>query len=118
MLRACAAAIIDMVRGLATLSVRWGAAPRDCARLLRGVNLRTHCRRYTSLAVIAAHAHLLPWFARDGGLKALARSMPTSGAVDRVAEALGLPLFETPTGWKFFGNLMDSGSPAFPSSPS
>lgn len=61
-----------------------------------------------SLAVIAAHAHLLPWFAREGGVKALARSMPTSGAVDRVAEALGLPLFETPTGWKFFGNLMDS----------
>ena len=61
-----------------------------------------------SLAVIAAHAHLLPWFARAGGLKALARSMPTSGAVDRVAEALGVPLFETPTGWKFFGNLMDS----------
>lgn len=61
-----------------------------------------------SLAVIAAHAHLLPWFARDGGVKALARSMPTSGAVDRVAEKLGLPLYETPTGWKFFGNLMDS----------
>ncbi|KAH8069282.1 UTP-glucose-1-phosphate uridylyltransferase [Aureococcus anophagefferens] len=43
-----------------------------------------------------------------GGLKAVARSMPTSGAVDRVAEALNLALFETPTGWKFFGNLMDS----------
>jgi len=61
-----------------------------------------------SLAVIAAHAHLIPWFANDGGLKALARSMPTSGAVDRVAKELGLPLYETPTGWKFFGNLMDS----------
>ena len=63
-----------------------------------------------SLALIAAHAHLLPWFANEGGLKAVARSMPTSGAVDRVAEQLGLPLFETPTGWKFFGNLMDSAS--------
>ena len=61
-----------------------------------------------SLAVIAAHAHLLPWVARGGGVKALARSMPTSGAVDRVAAKLGLPLYETPTGWKFFGNLMDS----------
>jgi len=61
-----------------------------------------------SLAVIAAHAHALPWLARQGGLRALARSMPTSGAVDRVAEELGLPLFETPTGWKYFGNLMDS----------
>ena len=67
-----------------------------------------------SLAVIAAHAHLLPWVARGGGVKALARSMPTSGAVDRVAAKLGLPLYETPTGWKFFGNLMDSGTAAFP----
>jgi phosphoglucomutase len=61
-----------------------------------------------SLALIAAHAHLIPWFANAGGLKAVARSMPTSGAVDRVAAAQGLPFFETPTGWKFFGNLMDS----------
>ena len=61
-----------------------------------------------SLAVIVAHAHLIPWFVREGGLKAVARSMPTSGAVDRVAAKLGLPLYETPTGWKFFGNLMDA----------
>ena len=61
-----------------------------------------------SLAVIAAHAHLIPWFKNEGGLKALARSMPTSGAVDLVAKDLGVPFFETPTGWKFFGNLMDS----------
>lgn len=61
-----------------------------------------------SLALIAAHAHAIPWLSADGGLKAVARSMPTSGAVDRVAEALGVPLYETPTGWKFFGNLMDS----------
>jgi len=63
-----------------------------------------------SVAIIAAHAHVLPWLAH-GGLKALARSMPTSGALDRVAQALGLPLFETPTGWKFFGNLMDATVP-------
>jgi len=61
-----------------------------------------------SLAVIVAHAHLIPWFAAAGGIKAVARSMPTSGAVDRVAAALNLPFFETPTGWKFFGNLMDA----------
>ena len=65
-----------------------------------------------SLAVIAAHAHLIPWFKNEGGLKALARSMPTSGAVDLVAKDLGVPFFETPTGWKFFGNLMDSTSSA------
>jgi len=61
-----------------------------------------------SLAVIAAHADALPGMVQAGGLKALARSMPTSGAVDRVAAELGVPLFEVPTGWKYFGNLMDS----------
>jgi phosphoglucomutase len=60
-----------------------------------------------SLAVLAANAHLVPAYA--GGLKGVARSMPTSAAVDRVAQALGIPCFETPTGWKFFGNLLDSG---------
>ncbi len=60
-----------------------------------------------SLAVLAANATLAPGYAR--GVKGVARSMPTSQAVDRVAEALGLPCFETPTGWKFFGNLLDAG---------
>jgi phosphoglucomutase len=60
-----------------------------------------------SLAVLAANAHLVPGYA--GGLKGVARSMPTSGAVDRVAEALGIACYETPTGWKFFGNLLDAG---------
>jgi phosphoglucomutase len=60
-----------------------------------------------SLAVLAANAHLAPGYA--AGLKGIARSMPTSGAADRVAERLGLPLYETPTGWKFFGNLLDAG---------
>jgi phosphoglucomutase len=62
-----------------------------------------------SLAIIAANADCIPQFARAGGLKGVARSMPTSCAVDRVAAALKLRLFEVPTGWKFFGNLMDSG---------
>ena len=60
-----------------------------------------------SLAVLAANAHLAPGYA--AGLKGVARSMPTSGAADRVAQALGVPLYETPTGWKFFGNLLDAG---------
>lgn len=60
-----------------------------------------------SLAVLAANATLVPGYAE--GLSGVARSMPTSAAVDRVATALGIPCFETPTGWKFFGNLLDAG---------
>ncbi len=60
-----------------------------------------------SLAMLAANAHLAKGY--TGGLKGIARSMPTSAAADRVAEALGIPAFETPTGWKFFGNLLDAG---------
>jgi phosphoglucomutase len=60
-----------------------------------------------SLAMLAANAQLAKGYA--GGLKGIARSMPTSAAADRVAEALGIPAFETPTGWKFFGNLLDAG---------
>ncbi len=60
-----------------------------------------------SLAVLAANAHLAPGYA--GGLKGVARSMPTSAAADRVAAALGIGSYETPTGWKFFGNLLDAG---------
>ncbi|MBP8267456.1 MAG: alpha-D-glucose phosphate-specific phosphoglucomutase [Zoogloea sp.] len=60
-----------------------------------------------SLAVIAANATLAPGYAK--GLAGIARSMPTSAAADRVAQKLGVPCYETPTGWKFFGNLMDAG---------
>jgi phosphoglucomutase len=60
-----------------------------------------------SLAVIAANATLAPGYAN--GIVGIARSMPTSAAADRVAHKLGVPCFETPTGWKFFGNLMDAG---------
>ena len=60
-----------------------------------------------SLAIIAANAILIP--AYQQGLAGVARSMPTSGAVDRVAKKLNIPCYETPTGWKFFGNLMDAG---------
>jgi phosphoglucomutase len=60
-----------------------------------------------SLAILAANAHLAPGYAK--GLAGIARSMPTSAAADRVAEALGIACYETPTGWKFFGNLLDAG---------
>lgn len=60
-----------------------------------------------SLAMLAANAHHAP--AYRAGIAGVARSMPTSGAVDRVAAKLGVPCFETPTGWKFFGNLLDAG---------
>ena len=60
-----------------------------------------------SLALLTAKAHLAP--AYKDGLTGVARSMPTSRAADRVAESLGIPCFETPTGWKFFGNLLDAG---------
>lgn len=58
-----------------------------------------------SVAVIAANQDAIPFFAAAGGLKGVARSMPTSCALDRVAEKKGLKLFEVPTGWKFFGNV-------------
>ena len=60
-----------------------------------------------SLAVLTAHAKQVPGYAR--GLAGVARSMPTSTAVDRVAKALDIACYETPTGWKFFGNLLDAG---------
>ncbi len=59
-----------------------------------------------SLAIIAANAHLAPGY--KAGIAGIARSMPTSGAADRVAEKLGIKSYETPTGWKFFGNLLDA----------
>uniref|UniRef100_A0A7N9AUQ9 EF-hand calcium binding domain 7 n=1 Tax=Mastacembelus armatus TaxID=205130 RepID=A0A7N9AUQ9_9TELE len=61
-----------------------------------------------SVAVIAANITSIPYFQKTG-VKGLARSMPTSGALDNVAKALQMHLYETPTGWKFFGNLMDAG---------
>ena len=60
-----------------------------------------------SLAILAANATCAPGYA--GGIAGVARSMPTSGASDRVASSLGIASYETPTGWKFFGNLLDAG---------
>ncbi len=63
-----------------------------------------------SLAILAANAKLIPGY--SNGLSGVARSMPTSAAVDRVADKFEIPCYETPTGWKFFGNLMDAGKVA------
>jgi phosphoglucomutase len=60
-----------------------------------------------SLSILAEHAAKIPGYRK--GLSGVARSMPTSTSVDRVAQELGIPCYETPTGWKFFGNLMDAG---------
>ena len=75
----------------------------------RNMILGTRCfvNPSDSLAVLTANATLAPGYAE--GLAGVARSMPTSAAADVVAEALGLPCYETPTGWKFFGNLLDAG---------
>ncbi len=64
-----------------------------------------------SLAILSANARLAPGYAK--GLAGVARSMPTSAAVDRVAAKLGIRVYETPTGWKFFGNLLDAGLATF-----
>lgn len=71
------------------------------------VGRRCYVTPSDSLAVLAANAHLAPGY--SDGLAGVARSMPTSRAVDRVALALGIGAYETPTGWKFFGNLLDAG---------
>ena len=60
-----------------------------------------------SLAIMTANAHLLPGYSQ--GIRGVARSLPTSCAVDKVAESLGVECYETPTGWKYFGNLLDAG---------
>jgi phosphoglucomutase len=75
----------------------------------RNMILGHHCfiTPSDSLAVLAANAHLTPGYRL--GLAGIARSMPTSQAADRVADRLGIELYETPTGWKFFGNLLDAG---------
>ena len=75
----------------------------------RNMILGHHCfvNPSDSLAVLTANATLAPAYAK--GLAGVARSMPTSAAVDVVAKDLGINCYETPTGWKFFGNLLDAG---------
>jgi phosphoglucomutase len=71
------------------------------------VGKNTYVSPSDSLAVLAANAQLAPGY--HGGIAGVARSMPTSAAADRVADKLGVARYETPTGWKFFGNLLDAG---------
>ena len=92
----------------------YGANPPDFGAASDGdgdrnmiVGPKSYVSPSDSLAVLADLAHLAPGYA--SGLAGIARSMPTSGAADRVAEAKGIGIFETPTGWKFFGNLLDAG---------
>ena len=100
-----AAALVDevMVRG----ALDFGAASDGDGD--RNMILGRHCyvSPSDSLALLAAHARTIPGYA--DGLAGVARSMPTSRAVDRVAAALDIPCYETPTGWKFFCSLLDAG---------
>merc|ERR1712014_537496 len=89
----------------------FGAAADGDADRNMIVGSQFFCSPSDSLAMIVANSDLIPQF--KDGLKGCARSMPTSGAVDLVAKKLGIDCFETPTGWKFFGNLMDSGNPKY-----
>ena len=85
----------------------FGAASDGDADRNMIVGRNFHVTPSDSLAIIAANATLIPGYKH--GIAGIARSMPTSTAPDRVAKALGIPCYETPTGWKFFGNLLDAG---------
>jgi len=96
-----------MHRMMSTDAPDFGAASDGDGDRNMIVGRGTYVTPSDSLAVLAANAHVAPAYAK--GLAGLARSMPTSMAADRVADKLGIECFETPTGWKFFGNLLDAG---------
>jgi len=100
-----AAALMDEMFGPAAPD--FGAASDGDGDRNMIVGRNTYVTPSDSLAVLAANAHLAPGYA--GGIAGIARSMPTSRAADRVAAGLGVESFETPTGWKFFGTLLDAG---------
>lgn len=99
----------DLIRALSTpsLNLTFGAASDGDGDRNMIVGRNLFISPSDSLALIVAHARLIP--AYEKGLAGVARSMPTSQAVDRVAASLGISCYETPTGWKFFGNLLDAG---------
>ena len=101
-----AAALVDQVMRAAD-GPRFGAASDGDGDRNMIVGRGRFVSPSDSLAILAANATAAPGYA--GGIAGVARSMPTSRAADRVAEALGIRAFETPTGWKFFGNLLDAG---------
>lgn len=96
-----------MRRMMSTDAPDFGAASDGDGDRNMIVGRGTYVTPSDSLAVLAANAHVAPAYAK--GLAGLARSMPTSMAADRVADKLGIACYETPTGWKFFGNLLDAG---------
>lgn len=106
---------MGMVVETATEPPTFGAAADGDADRNMIMGSRFFCSPSDSLAVIVANATCIPYY--KTGLKGCARSMPTSCALDLVAQKLNIPYFEVPTGWKFFGNLMDSGTAAFPATP-
>ena len=101
----CAKTLMDKMFG--TDAPDFGAASDGDGDRNMIVGRASYVTPSDSLALLTAKAHLAPAY-RDG-LTGVARSMPTSRAANLVAESLGIPCFETPTGWKFFGNLLDAG---------
>jgi phosphoglucomutase len=96
--------LVDMTKGDAGLDFAAASDGDGDRNMVLGRNI--FVTPSDSLAILAANAHLVPGY--KDGIRGVARSMPTSQAVDRVADALGIECFETPTGWKFFGNLLDA----------
>lgn len=97
---------VDLVKKMRTGYYDFGAASDGDADRNMIVGKEIDVAPSDSLAIMAANAHLIPSYSK--GIKGVARSMPTSAAVDRVAKDLGISCYETPTGWKFFGNLLDA----------
>ena len=95
----------ELVNQVNQLGLNFGAASDGDGDRNMIIGNQFYVNPCDSLALLAANAESIP--AYSGGLKGVARSMPTSRAVDRVAKKLGINCYETPTGWKFFGNLMD-----------
>ena len=100
-----AAALVELTRGSAGIDFAAASDGDGDRNMILGRNC--FVTPSDSLAVMVANAHHIKGY--TGGIRGVARSMPTSRAADRVAEVLGLPCYETPTGWKFFGNLLDAG---------
>jgi phosphoglucomutase len=98
--------LVELTRGSGGLDFGAASDGDGDRNMILGRGLLRHPS--DSLAVLAANAHLAPGY--KAGIAGVARSMPTSQAADRVAEELGVDCYETPTGWKFFGNLLDAGA--------
>ncbi|MED7819733.1 MULTISPECIES: alpha-D-glucose phosphate-specific phosphoglucomutase [unclassified Francisella] len=97
----------DLVAHMRSGAYDFGAASDGDADRNMIVGKKIDVAPSDSLAIMAANANFIPAYSK--GIKGVARSMPTSMAVDRVADYLNIPCYETPTGWKFFGNLLDAG---------